>query len=159
MEIYNYYRRFAMTPLSLQLVEKAVHTEKQTKIVRVLNLASRYYSVKIQKYARIPQDQVIVLPPPDSEAPDDIFPERKIKKDSQSQRSREEEELIELWDRAKHKVWQLEMQDYQIARYFMKYFHLGAGLKDFGSVLPPTKFGIEHISGFLKDIESHTRFS
>ena len=67
--------------------------------------------------------------------------------------------MIELWDRAKRKVWQLEMQDNQIARYFMKYFHLDVALKDFDSTLPPVKFGIEHLSGFLKDIESHTRFS
>ena len=107
----------------------------------------------------MPPEQALVLPPPDSEAPDDLFPEEVLKRNNQSQRSKEEEELIELWDRAKRQVWQLEMQDYQIAHYFMKYFHLDAGLKDFDSSLPPAKFNNENLSGFLKDVESHARFS
>jgi hypothetical protein len=157
--IHNICGRFAMIPLTLQLIEKEVQPEGQSKTAWVLTLMPTYSLAETQHYAQMPPEQALVLPPPDSEAPDDLFPEETLKKNRQAARAKEEEELIELWDRAKRKVWQLEMQDYQISHYFMKYFHLGAGLKDFDSVLPPAKFNIDHISGFLKDIESHTRFS
>jgi hypothetical protein len=41
--------RFAMIPLSLQLIEKEVQPEGQTKIVRVLNLAPGYSLVIVKK--------------------------------------------------------------------------------------------------------------
>jgi len=157
--IINICSRFVVIPLTLQLIEKEVQSERQIKTVWVLNLLPTYSLTETQRYAQMPTEQALVLPPPDSEAPDDLFPREVLKKNNQSQRSQEEEELIELWDRAKRQVWQVEMRDYQIARYFMKYFHLDAGLTDFNSSLPPAKFNIENLADFLKDIEIHTRFS
>ena len=150
--IHNICNRLAMIPLTLQLVEKEVQPDGQSKTAWVLSLMPTYSLAETQRYAQLPPEQALVLPPPDSEAPDDLFPEGTLKKNSQTKPSKEEEQLIELWDRAKRKVWQFEMQDYQIARYFMKYFHLDVALKDFDSSLPPAKFSIEHLSGFLKDI-------
>jgi hypothetical protein len=157
--IYNICGRLAMIPLTLQLIEKEVQPEGRNKTAWVITLMPTYSLVETQRYAQLPPEQALVLPPPDSEAPDDLFPMDSLKKNSQSRRSKEEEELVELWDRAKRKVWQLDMQDYQIAHYFMKNFHLGVGLKDLNSSLPPAKFNVVNLSGFLKDIEEHTRFS
>ena len=69
-----------------------------------------------------------------------------------------DDELIHLWDKAKRLVWQIDMQDYQIAHYFSKYYHLEADLKDFESPMPPAKFTVENLTDFIKDIERHTRF-
>jgi hypothetical protein len=157
--IYNYCRRFAMIPLSLHLVEQEVQPEGKSKTAWVLKLCPTYSLIETQRYARMPPEQAVVLPPADSEAPEDLFPEGTLKKNNLFQRSEAEEELIALWDRVKRKVWQLDIQDYQIARYFMKSFHLDAGLKDFDSALPPAKFNIENLVSFLKDIEIHTGFS
>jgi hypothetical protein len=157
--IYNICRRYAMIPLSLQLVEKGVQPEGLNKTAWVLNLAPAYSLIETQKYAQMPPEQVLVLPPPDSEAPDDLFPEEIFKSDSQTQKAREEENLVQLWDKAKSKIWHMDIQDYQIAHYFLKSYHLGVGLKDFISPLPPKKFTAEMLSGFLQDIEKHTPFS
>jgi len=157
--IYNICRRYAMIPLSLQLVEKEVQPEGQNKTAWVLNLAPTYSLMETQRYAQMPPEQALVLPPPDSEAPDDLFPEEILKQDKISKRSSEEEELLTLWDKAKKKVWQLDMQEYQVAHYFMKSYHLGVGLKDFESPQPPVKFTAVMLAGFLQDIERHTRFS
>jgi hypothetical protein len=157
--IYNICRRYAMIPLSLQLVEKEVQPAGQIKTAWVLNLAPGYSLFEMQKYAQMPPEQALVLPPPDSEAPDDLFPQEVLKRDQSGKRSVEEEELITLWDQAKRKVWQLEMQEYQVAHYFMKSYHLGVSLQDFNSPLPPAKFTAEMLRGFLQDIERHTRFS
>ena len=95
-----------MIPLTLQLIEKEVQSEGQIKTVWVLNLLPTYSLTETQRYAQMPTEQALVLPPPDSEAPDDLFPREVLKKNNQAQRSQEEEELIELWDRAKRQVWQ-----------------------------------------------------
>ncbi|BAS31207.1 hypothetical protein [Dehalococcoides mccartyi] len=154
----NIFGRFCMIPFSLLRVGKEVHPEGQTKIAQVLSLLPTFSIEETLKYAQMPPEQALVLPPPDNEAPDDFFPEESTKKEIQSQRF-QKDALVELWDRAKRKVWQFEMQDYQVAHYFRKYCHMEAGLKDFESSLPPEKFKAEHLEGFLKDIEKHTQFS
>jgi hypothetical protein len=157
--IFDICSRFAMIPLTLQFIEKEVQSEAQIKIARVLNLLPTYPLTEPQWYSRKPTEQALILPPSDSEAPDDLFPWEVLKKNNKSQRTQEEEELIELWDQAKRQVWQAEIRDYQIAHYFMEHFHFDAGLTDFNSTLPPAKFNIENLTGFLKDIEIHMRFS
>ena len=92
--IINICSRFAMIPLTLQLIEKEVQSEGQIKTVWVLNLLPTYSLTETQRYAQMPTEQALVLPPPDSEAPDDLFPREVLKKNNQSQRSQEEEELI-----------------------------------------------------------------
>jgi hypothetical protein len=157
--IYSLCNHLALIPLSLQLIEKAVQPEGQNKNAWVLSLMPTYSLTETQRFAATLPSHAVVLPPPDSEAPDDLFPEELLKNNSQAKRSKEEDELVELWDRAKRKVWQMELQDYQIAKYFMKSFHLAAGLKDFDASLPPAKFNTKHLAGFLEEIESYTRFS
>jgi len=147
--------RLSMIPLSLKLVEKEVQIDNRTKIVRVLNLTAPYSLIEIQKYSRIPPGQVLLLPAPDSEAPDDLFPDEILgaNKDPKAV----DDELINLWDKAKKKVWQIDMQEYQVAHYFMKNYKMVVGLNDFKSPLPPVKFKAEHLDEFIKDIERHTR--
>jgi len=70
-----------------------------------------------------------------------------------------DEELIHLWDKAKRLVWQIDMQNYQVAHFFAKYHHIEADLKDFQSPLPPAKFTVENLTDFIKDIERHIQFS
>ncbi len=130
-----------------------------SKTAWVLNLLPTYSLTETQRYAQMPTEQALVLPPPDSEAPDDLFPKGIPKQDASIKQPIADEELVRLWDKAKIYVWSYDLQDYQIAHYFMKHFHLDASLKDFDSSLPPTKFNIENLSGFLKDVESHTQFS
>ena len=157
--IHTICNRFALIPLTLKLIQKEVQPEGQSKTAWVLNLLPTYSLTETQRYAQMPTEQALVLPPPDSEAPDDLFPREVLKNNSQAQRSQEEEELLRLWDKAKNKVWQMEMQEYQVANFFMKTYHLGVGLKDFDSPLPPAKFTAEMLTEFLQDIERHTRFS
>ena len=157
--IHNICNRFAMIPLSLQLIEKEVQPEGQTKIVRVLNLAPGYSLVEMQKYAQMPPEQALVLPPPDSEAPDDLFPEEVLITENKVKQSMGEEDLVQLWDKAKTRIWHQDIQDSQIANYFMKFYHLGVNLKDFVSPLPPRKFTAEMLRGFLQDIEKRTQSS
>jgi len=148
--------RFAMIPLTLQLIEKEVQPEGHSKTAWVLSLISPYSLAETQRYAQLPPEQALVLPPPDSEAPDDLFPEGILQKDNQKKQLQEEEKLVRLWDKAKICIWHLDIQDYQIANYFMQYHHLNAGLKDFSETLPPVKFTAEMLSNFLKDVERHS---
>jgi hypothetical protein len=157
--IHNICNRFAMIPLTLQLIEKEVQPEGRSKTAWVLNLVPTYSLIETQRYAQMPPEQALVLPPPDSEAPDDLFPGEILSQDARSKRSKEDGELFALWDKAKKKVWQLDMQEYQIAHYFMNSYHLGVGLKDFDSTLPPAKFTAAMLTDFLQDVERHTRFS
>lgn len=150
--------RLYLIPFSLLLVGKEVHPEGHSKIAQVLSLVPTLSMEETLKYAQMPPEQALVFPPPDNEAPDDFSPEEPKPKEVPSQRD-QENALVELWDRAKRKVWRFEMQDYQIAHYFREYCHMEVSLKDFESCLPPGKFKAEHLEGFLKDIERHTRFS
>ncbi|MGI2336211.1 MAG: hypothetical protein ACRKGH_06180 [Dehalogenimonas sp.] len=64
-----------------------------------------------------------------------------------------EKELIELWDRAKIKVWQSDIRNYQVKRWFEKNCHIEADLDDFDSPLPPGKFSAEGLKRFLNAVE------
>ena len=150
-------QRVSMIPLSLQLVEQVVQPEGFEKIAYVLSLTCPYSLAEIQKYAQVPPGRMLLPPAPDSEAPDDLFPDEILKQESEI--SFHDDELIHLWDKVKKLVWQTDMQNYQVAHYFSKYHHMEAELKDFDSPLPPDKFTVENIASFIKDIERHTQFS
>ena len=149
--------RLSMIPLSLKLVEKTVQPEGKPTTARVLDLNPPYSILQAQKYAQIPPWKILLLPAPDSEAPDDLLTDEVLNKDSQMKNTKAEDELLHLWDLAKRKVWQIDMQDYQVAHYLMKNYKLEVSLNDFKSPLPPTKFKAEHLSEFIKDVERHTR--
>jgi hypothetical protein len=68
-----------------------------------------------------------------------------------------DKELILLWDRVKSKVWQMDIQDSQVANWFQSNYHLTVRLRDFDPPVPPDKFTAEQLASFIKDIERHTR--
>lgn len=149
--------RLSMIPLSLKLVEQEVQPEGKKKTVRVLSLTAPYSLVEIQKYAQIPPGQVLLLPPPDNEAPDDLFPdevlsERELPKGIMAQ----DKELILLWDRVKSKVWQMDIQDSQIANWFQRNYKIDVNLSDFDLLYPPSRVTAEHLEHFLKTLERHS---
>ena len=145
-----------MIPLSLKLVEKEVPLDGKTKTLRVLNLTAPYSFVEIQKYAQIPPGRVLILPAPDSEAPDDLFPSEvpgfmeppKLVISSNKA-------LTDLWTQIKSRVWQLDIRDSQIANWFRRNYHLDVRLSDFDLIEPPSQVTIASLEHFIKTLEHH----
>jgi hypothetical protein len=149
--------RLSMIPLSLKLVEQEVQPEGRKKTVRVLSMTAPYSLVEIQRYAQIPPGQVLLLPPPDNEAPDDLFPDEILaKEDPPKTIIGTDKELMLLWDRVKSKVWQMDMQDYQISHWFQKNCNLDVHITDFDLLTPPNRIKAEYLENFLKTLERYT---
>jgi len=148
--------RLAMIPLSLKLIEQEVLPEGKKKIVRVLSLTAPYSLVEIQKYARIPPGQVLLLPAPDSEAPDDLFPAEVLRPGKATKQVTDTgKELIDLWTKTKSRVWQLDIRDAQIANWFRRNYRLDVRLSDFDLIEPPSQVTAESLEHFLKTLEHH----
>jgi hypothetical protein len=149
--------RLSMLPLCLQLVEQEVQPEGKKKTVRVLSLTAPYSLAEIQRYAQVPPGQVLLLPPPDNEAPDDLFPDEVLGKEEPSGKIlNTDKELILLWDRLKSKVWQMDIQDSQIANWFQKNYNLEFSLSDLDLMAPPARIKAEHLEHFLKTLERYS---
>ena len=148
--------RLSMIPFSLKLVDKEVQVEGKTKTARVLNLTAPYSLIEIQKYAQIPPGRVLLLPAPDSEAPDDLFsneapgPVEPAKRVAGSNKP-----LNDLWTKVKSRVWQLDIRDNQIADWFKRNYHLDVRLSDFDFIEPPSQVTAESLEHFLKTLEHH----
>jgi hypothetical protein len=143
-----------MIPLSLKLVEQEVQPEGKKKTVRVLSLTAPYSMAEIQRYAQVPPGQVLLLPPPDNEAPDDLFPDEILgKEEAPKTIMGVDKDLVLLWDRVKTKVWQMDVQDYQLANWFQKNCRVELSLSDLNLVAPPAKVKAEHLEHFLKVLE------
>ena len=61
--------------------------------------------------------------------------------------------LIDLWDRVKSKVWQLDIRDSQIADWFKRNYRLDIRLSDFDLLTPPVQVTAESLEHFLKTLE------
>jgi hypothetical protein len=148
--------RLSMIPLSLRLVEQEVLPEGKKKIVRVLSLTAPYSLAEIQKYAQMPPGQVLLLPAPDSEAPDDLFPSEVLRPGKPVRHATGgDKALIDLWDRVKSKVWQLDIRDYQIADWFKRNYRVDVRLSDFDLLTPPAQITAEPLEHFLKTLERY----
>jgi hypothetical protein len=148
--------RLAMIPLSLKLVEQEALPEGKKKTVRVLNLAAPYSLAEIQKYAQTPPGQVLLLPAPDSEAPDDLFPPEILKMGKAAKQVTDiSKDFIDLWTRVKSKVWQLDVRDAQIANWFQRNYRIDVRLSDFDLLTPPPQITLESLEHFLKSLEHH----
>ncbi len=146
--------RLSMIPLFLKLVEKEVEVEGKATTVRVLSLTAPYSLTAIQKYARIPPGQVLLLPAPDSEAPGDLFPfQAREPVEPVKQAAAGGKPLADLWLRVKSKVWQLDVRDEQVARWFRRNYRTDVRLSDFYLVEPPPQVTIEALDHFLKSLE------
>lgn len=151
----NIFGRVAMIPFSLVLEDQEVQPDGQSKVVKVLDIIPTFSIEDTIKLAKLSPELAFVFPPPDNEAPEDLIEEKTLETVEET----DEERIFHLWDKAKSKVWQMDMQNYQIAHYFAKYHHLEAGLQDFFSVTPDKKFTIANLTGFLEDIYKHTPFA
>ena len=148
--------RLSMLPLSLKLIGQEVQPEGKKKTVRVLSMTAPYSLAEIQRYAQIPPGQALLLPPPDNEAPDDLFPDEILGKEAPKKIMGVDKELILLWDRVKCKVWQMDIQDSQVANWFQRNCKLDVNLSDLDLLAPPTRITAEHLEHFLKTLERHS---
>jgi len=151
--------RLSMIPLSLKLIEQEVIVEGEKKTIHVLSLTTSCSLAEIQKYAQTPPGQVLLLPVPDSEAPDDLFTEYgeyvsgwEI---AAEQIENAERRLSELWTRVKSKVWQLDVLDAQIYDWFKRNYRIDLRLSDFDLLTPPPQVTLESLERFLKTLEHH----
>jgi len=155
--IYSVCQRVSMIPLSLQLVEQPVQPDGLDKVAYVLKLSCNLSLVEAQKFAWKPRGRAL-LPPPDSEAPDDLFPQIiRGAIESPEESPDTNEELLELWTKAKNKVYHYDIQDSQIANWFEKNFHMTIGLKDFEAIKPPARLSIEALSQFCHSVDRYAR--
>jgi len=149
-------QRVSMIPLSLQLIEQIVQPEGYDKVAYVLSLTCPYSLAEVQKYAQVPRGKAL-LPPPDSEAPEDLFPQKSPSAaGSPNEPVDVDEELMELWTKAKSKIMHHDIQDSQIVSWFERNFHITVRLKDFEAVTPPTRLTIDALSQFCRSIDRHT---
>jgi hypothetical protein len=149
--------RVSIIPLYLKLAKLEVEPEGIEKTVHVLNLVAPYTFIEIQKYARMAPGQAFLLPAPDSEAPDDLFPDAVLEPEPEA--SGTDTELIWAWAKAKSKIWQLDIQDSQIANWFWNTYRLHIRLADFDSAIPPRKLNVEHLIRFCRAVEQFETFS
>jgi hypothetical protein len=148
--------RISMLPLSLRLVEYQVQPQGTRKTVHVLSLSAPYSLVEIQRYAQLPPGQVL-LPAPDSEAPDDLFPDEVLGAASTTEGAADEipaidEQLLVLWETARRKIAELDIKEAQLARWFEEHYRLEAGLADFQMAVPPEKFTTEQLSRLIDSL-------
>jgi len=149
--------RLSMIPLSLRLIEQEVRPEGIKKTVRVLSLSARYSLAEIQRFAQMPPGQALLLPAPDGEAPDDLFPDETLRPGRPASHTIDTDKaLIDLWDRVKIKVRQMEIQDAQIGLWFRRNYRLDVCLADFSQLTPPARITSEHLEHFLRAIEFYS---
>jgi hypothetical protein len=150
--------RLSMLPLSLKLIEREYNPEAENQTFKILSLTTHYSLFEIQKFAQVPPGQILLLPAPDGEAPDDLFPKVKSRQNAIQPNSQCDNELMHLWDKAKRLINQVDMQNFQVVHYFSKFYHIEVNLHDFEASAPLAKFTVENLSGFIKDVKRHTQF-
>jgi len=144
-----------MIPLSLKLVEQQVQPEGKKKTVHVLNLTAKYTLAEIQKFAQTPPAQVLLLPPPDTDAPDDLFPQDVLERDEAEAVDDIpviDETLLQAWENTRVQIGRLSLKEAQVRKWFSQLHGIEVGVKDFGSKLPPEKFTAEMLSRFCDSL-------
>jgi len=149
--------RLAMIPLSLKLIKQEVLIEGEKKPIQVLSLTTSCSLAEIQKYAQTLPGQVLLLPAPDSEAPDDLFPPEVLR--AEKVITENQKLLVNLWTRIKSKVWQLDVLDAQIYDWFKRNYRIDVRLSDFDLLTPPPQFTLESLEHFLKTLEHQAEHS
>jgi len=148
--------RVSMIPLSLELIEQEVQPGGWLKTTYVLRLTCPHSLVEVQRFAQGPPAQALLLPPTDSEAPDDLFPGEPVRASETAQKpAGPDEKLLDLWAKTKSKIWHFDVQNSQIANWFEKNYHLEVSLMDFDPPAPPAKFTAEMLSAFCRSIERY----
>ena len=148
--------RVSMIPLTLELIPEDVHPEGWLKTAYVLRLTSYHSVVEIRRFAQMPRAGVLSFPPPDSEAPDDLFPDRPVATGERAQiPCGPAETLFSLWTKAKSKIMHFDIQNSQIANWFEKNWRLTVTLDDFEPPAPPEKFTVETLRAFCESVDRH----
>ena len=149
-------QRISMIPLTLKLVRKEVQPEGDWKVVYILDLSTECSLVEMQEYARIPPGQVLLVPPPDNEAPDDLFPDGVLRRGGPgNEASNADIELQLLWNRARSMIRGLDIRESQIADWFWRSYRCKVSLEDFDREVPPEKLNIERLRHFCSAVERH----
>ncbi len=66
-----------------------------------------------------------------------------------------DEDILDLWARIKSKMWHFEIQNYQVANWFNKNYHLEVGLLDFDPPRPPALFTVEMLTAFYHVLDQY----
>ena len=60
---------------------------------------------------------------------------------------------MDLWAKAKSKIWHFEIQDYQLGKWFKENFGIQVGMADFEPPVPPDKFTSSMLSFFCDYVD------
>lgn len=149
-----------MIPLTLRLIRKDVQPEGDWKSVYVLDLSTECSLLEMQEYARIPPGRVLLVPAPDNEAPDDLFPDDVLRRRIPgNDASNIDVELQLVWNRAKSMIRGLDIRESQIADWFWSSYQCRVNLDDFDRDVPPEKLTIERLRRFCNAVERHSSHS
>jgi hypothetical protein len=150
-------QRISMIPLTLRLMRKEVQPEGDWKSVYVLDLSTECSLLEMQEYSRIPPGQVLLVPTPDNEAPDDLFPDDVLRRRVPgNDASNADIELRLVWNRAKSMIRGLDIRESQIADWFWRSYQCRVNLDDFDRDAPPEKLTIERLRRFCNAVERHS---
>ena len=145
-----------MIPLDLKLVEQQVQPQGNRKTVHVLTLAAPYSLAEIQKYARTPPGEALILPPPDSEAPDDLFPSTVLEQEQASEDIPVANgDLQKAWKASRDKLAVLDVKEPQVSKWFKSNYQLDVSLADFDLPIPPDKFSAEQLFHFASALNAY----
>jgi len=152
-------QRISMIPLSLKLVEQEVQPGGLRKSVHVLSLTAPYTLAEIQRYAQMPPGHVL-LPPPDTEAPDDLLPQEVLDR-GEGEPIEEipsiDEELLHAWECARGKLQELNISEAQLAKWFRSQCGIEASRRDFEQVFPPEKFTARMLLGLCDSLAAYKK--
>jgi len=148
-------QRISMIPLSLKLVPQQVFPEGKLKTVHILSLIANYTLAEIQRYARIPPGQALLLPPPDTEAPDDLFPQEILDDGETAEIPPVDEVRLRMWDKVKKQLKRRDIQSAQVSLWFDQFHDTDVSLADFEAAVPPAKFTVEMLSSFYEALVAY----
>jgi hypothetical protein len=147
-------QRLSMLPLALRLAPKEVQPAGEWKVVHVLELGTACSLLEMQEYARTPPGRMMVVPLPDDEAPDDLFPRGVLTAQASSdETSCADSDLTRLWNGAKGLIRELGICDAQIAAWFWSEYQCQVSLSDFHNEVPPEKLTLEQLEHFCEAVE------
>jgi len=64
-------------------------------------------------------------------------------------------DLMNLWNRAKHLIQELDIQESQIANWFQRNYHFEISLMDFDLPYPPTRLTAAQLAHFCHSVERY----
>lgn len=150
--------RISMIPLTLKIGPQEVTPEGERKTAWVLTLTAPYSLSEIQKYAQVAPGQALLLPPPDTEVPEDLFPpeilEEGEEEEIQPLEDEEDNERQLIWQGIQRKISSLKIKDSQVGKWFSQQLMV-VKLSDFNAASPPEMFTANVLSKFLESLVAY----